>query len=302
MKRNSLARYAWLSIGAAIITILLKAGAFWLTGSVGLLSDALESTVNLAGAIIALIMLTIAARPPDEEHEYGYSKAEYFSSGAEGGLILLAAVSIAVAAIRRLISPMGIEQAGSGLAISAVASLINLGVARVLFQAGKANHSITLEADARHLYTDVWTSVGVIVGVGAVAVTGFQSLDPIIALALAANIVWTGVQLIRRSALGLLDQSLPSEEESKLVEVLDRYKGQGIQFHALRTRQAGARGFVSMHVLVPGQWSVLKGHQLLENIEKDVRLALPDVSIFTHLEPLEDPAAFADASLIREEK
>ncbi len=300
MDRTSLTRYAWLSIAAAIVTILLKAIAYWLTGSVGLLSDALESTVNLAGAVVALIMLTIAARPPDEEHEYGYSKAEYFSSGVEGGLILLAAISIAFAAVRRLISPLGIEQAGAGLAVSAFASLINLGVARVLLSAGRANNSITLEADARHLMTDVWTSTGVIVGVGAVALTGLQPLDPIIALLLAANIVWTGVHLIRRSGQGLLDRSLPQEKEDLLVKILDEYRRQGIEFHALRSRQAGARSFVSVHILVPGKWTVNKGHQLLESIEHDIRQALPDVSILTHLEPLNDPASFADTSLDRD--
>ncbi len=300
MDRASLTRYAWLSIAAAIVTILLKAVAYWLTGSVGLLSDALESTVNLVGALVALIMLTIAARPPDEEHEYGYSKAEYFSSGVEGGLILLAAISIAFAAIRRLISPLGIEQAGLGLLVSAFASLINLGVARVLLNAGKANNSITLEADARHLITDVWTSAGVIVGVGAVALTGLQPLDPVIALLLAVNIVWTGVRLIRRSALGLLDRALPPEKEDLLIKILDTYRQQGIEFHALRTRQAGARSFVAVHILVPGNWTVNKGHQLLESIEQDIRQAMPDVSILTHLEPLNDPASFADTTLDRD--
>ncbi|MGE5223639.1 MAG: cation diffusion facilitator family transporter [Omnitrophica WOR_2 bacterium] len=299
MNRASLTRYAWLSIAAAVSTILLKSAAYWMTGSVGLLSDALESTVNLVGAIFALIMLTIAARPPDEEHEFGYSKAEYFSSGLEGGLILLAAVSIGVAAIRRLISPQGIEQVGLGLAVSAFASIINFGVARVLLKAGKDNNSITLEADARHLFTDVWTSAGVIVGVGIVAATGLQRLDPVIAILMAVNIVVTGVQLIRRSALGLLDRSLPPEKEKTLVGILDRYQAQGIEFHALRTRQAGARDFVSVHILVPGNWTVQKGHQLLENLESEVREALPEASIFTHLEPLNDPVSFADTSLDR---
>jgi cation diffusion facilitator family transporter len=299
MNRSSLTRYAWLSIAAAIITIFLKAVAYWLTGSVGLLSDALESTVNLVGAVVALVMLTIASRPPDELHEYGYSKAEYFSSGVEGGLIVLAAVSIAVAAIRRLISPVGIEQAGIGLLISALASILNFAVAQVLLRAGRANNSITLEADARHLMTDVWTSAGVIVGVGIVALTHFQILDPIIALLLAANIVFTGVNLVQRSALGLLDRALPPEEEKLLEDIFQKYSSEGVEFHALRTRQAGARGFVSVHILVPGGWSVLKGHQLLEKIESDVHQALPEVSIFTHLEPLNDPASFADTGLDR---
>lgn len=300
MNRASLTRYAWLSIAAAIITIVMKAAAYWLTGSVRLLSDALESTVNLVGAIVALVILTIAARPPDEEHEFGYSKAEYFSSGVEGGLIILAAISIIVAAIRRFLNPIGIEQAGIGLVVSGFATLVNFGVARILLRAGKDNQSITLEADARHLMTDVWTSAGVIVGVGAVAVTGWERLDPMIALALAVNIIWTGFQLIRRSVLGLLDRALPKEGEDKLVGVLDRYKKQGIQFHALRTRQAGSRSFVSVHILVPGQWTIQKGHQLVESIETEIRQAMPGVSIFTHLEPLNDPASFEDTSLDRD--
>ncbi len=299
VNRSSLTRFAWLSIAAAIITIVMKAAAYWFTGSVGLLSDALESTVNLVGAIVALVMLTIASRPPDEFHEYGYSKAEYFSSGVEGGLIVLAAISIAFAAVRRLISPVGIEQAGIGLLISALASILNFAVSRVLLRAGRANNSITLEADARHLLTDVWTSVGVILGVGIVALTGFQILDPIIALLLAANIVFTGFNLVHRSALGLLDRALPPEEEKLLEDIFQKYSSEGIEFHALRTRQAGARGFVSVHILVPGSWSVQKGHQMLEKIESDVHQALPEVSIFTHLEPINDPASFADTTLDR---
>ncbi len=299
VNRSSLTRFAWLSIAAAIITIIMKAAAYWFTGSVGLLSDALESTVNLVGAIVALVMLTIASRPPDEVLEYGYSKAEYFSSGVEGGLIVLAAISIAFAAVRRLISPVGIEQAGIGLLISALASILNFAVSRVLLRAGRANNSITLEADARHLLTDVWTSVGVILGVGIVALTGFQILDPIIALLLAANIVFTGFNLVHRSALGLLDRALPPEEEKLLEDIFQKYSSEGIEFHALRTRQAGARGFVSVHILVPGSWSVQKGHQVLEKIESDVHQTLPDVSIITHLEPLNDPASFADTTLDR---
>lgn len=300
MEKISLTRYAWLSIAAAILTIGLKAAAYWLTGSVGLLSDALESLVNLVAALMALAMLTLAARPPDEEHAYGHGKAEYFSSGVEGALICVAALSIGWAAWPRLFDPKPIEEAGLGLAISTVASLINFGVARVLLAASRRYHSITLEADAHHLMTDVWTSAGVLLGIGAVLVTGWERLDPIIALLVAANIVWTGVQLVRRSALGLLDTALPPEELVVIQELLERYAGEGIQHHALRTRQSGARRFASVHILVPGEWTVQHGHQLLERIEGDIRQALPNVTVFTHLEPLEDPVAWEDIQLDRD--
>jgi cation diffusion facilitator family transporter len=294
-----LTRYAWLSIGAAVITIGLKLGAYWLTGSVGLLSDALESLVNLAAAIMALAMLTLAARPPDEEHAYGHGKAEYFAGGVEGALILLAAASIAWTAVPRLVAPQPLEQIGLGLAVSLAASAINLIVARVLLAAGRRFRSIALEADARHLMTDVWTSAGVLAAVGAVAFTGWQRLDPIIALVVAANIIWTGVRLLRQSALGLLDTALPPEEQVAIDAVLARYRSDEVQFHALRTRQAGARSFMSVHVLVPGGWTVQRGHRLLEQIERDIRAAVPGLTVFTHLEPLEDPVSFEDTRLDR---
>jgi cation diffusion facilitator family transporter len=298
--RASLTRFAWLSIGAAVATIGLKAGAYFLTGSVSLLSDALESLVNLVAAVVALLVLTVAARPPDDDHAYGHGKAEYFSSGVEGSLILLAAGSIAITAVGRLLDPQPIQQVGLGLAITVAASLINLAVARVLLQAGRHYHSITLEADAHHLMTDVWTSVGVVAGVAAVALTGWQRLDPIIALVVAANILWAGVRLIRRSALGLLDTALPADERATVVAILDGYAGrEGVEYHALRTRQAGSRRFVSVHILVPGSWTVQRGHNLLERIEREVRATLASTTIFTHLEPLEDPESFADQTLDR---
>jgi cation diffusion facilitator family transporter len=299
---NSLTRFAWLSIAAAVVTIALKAGAYFLTGSVGLLSDALESLVNLAAALMALGMLTLAARPPDDEHAYGHNKAEYFSSGVEGALILLAAASIGYTAIERLLHPQPIEQVGLGLLISVLASLVNWGAARVLFNAGQRYHSITLEADAKHLMTDVWTSAGVLVGVGAVALTNFQWLDPTIALLVAANIVWAGVQLMRQSALGLLDTAWPASERAAVLQILDGYNTQRVSYHSLRTRQAGTRRFMSVHILVPGAWSVHQGHNLLEEIEAKVRQALPEVTILTHLEPLEDPVSFEDRHLDRSKK
>jgi cation diffusion facilitator family transporter len=300
--RASLTRFAWLSIAAALLTILLKAAAYFLTGSVGLLSDALESFVNLAGAIMALAMLTIAARPADEDHLYGHSKAEYFSSGVEGTLILLAAVSIAGAAIQRLITPRPLEQIGLGIAVSLGASLINLVVARILLIASKRDNSITLEANAQHLMTDVWTSVGVTIGVGAVILTGWDRLDPIVALIVAANIIWSGIHIVRKSVLGLMDTALPVDEQLIVQKVLDKHMQKHVQYHALRTRQSGSRRFVSLHVLVPGNWTVQRGHQLLERIEADIRQVLPSVTVFTHLESLNDPASWEDIALDREEK
>jgi cation diffusion facilitator family transporter len=298
---SSLTRFAWLSIAAAIATIALKASAYLLTGSVGLLSDALESIVNLVGALMALAMLTIAARPADEEHDFGHSKAEYFSSGVEGTLILLAAASIIVTAIPRLIAPKPLEQVGLGLGVSVVASLVNLFVAQVLLRAGRQHHSITLEADARHLMTDVWTSAGVLAGVGAVALTGWIRLDPIVACLVAVNIVWSGVSIVRKSVLGLMDTALPIEDQKKLQKALEPYTQRGVQFHALRTRESAARKFVSLHVLVPGLWTVQRSHRLLESIEADIRHALPSVTVFTHLEPLNDSASWEDTSLDRTE-
>lgn len=296
----SLRRYIFLSIGAALFTIALKGLAYYLTGSVGLLSDALESLVNLAAALLALILLTIAERPPDEDHAYGHTKAEYFSSAAEGALILMAAYSIGVTAIQRIFEPQPLENVGVGLLISILASAINFGVARILLQAGRRHNSITLEADAQHLMTDVCTSAGVVVGVVAVALSGWLILDPLIALAVAANIVWSGVQLMRRSALGLLDSAIPQQERNAIAEVFARYAPQGVQFHSLRTRQAGQRRFVSVHVLVPGKWTVQRGHNMLEQIERDIRGALPgSTTIMTHLEPVEDPVSMEDIEIDR---
>jgi len=296
---GSLTRFAWLSIAAAIVTIALKTVAWRLTGSVGLLSDALESLVNLAAAVMTLLMLGLAARPADETHAYGYSKAEYFASGVEGALILLAAAGITWAAVPRLFAPMPLEQAGLGLAVSTAASLVNLGVSRVMLGAGKKYGSIALEADGHHLMTDVWTSVGVILGVGAVALTGWRILDPLIAIGVAANIVWTGVKIVRRSALGLLDRALDPDELAVVTRILDAHAARGVQFHAVRTRQAGSRRFVTFHVLVPGGWTVSAGHDLVERIEAEIRGAIPNVNVLTHLEPVEDPASFEDVGLDR---
>ncbi|HEX6106693.1 MAG TPA: cation diffusion facilitator family transporter [Gemmatimonadales bacterium] len=296
---GGLLRFALISVLAAVTTIVLKGGAYLLTGSIGLLSDALESLVNLVAALVALVALSVAARPADEDHAYGHTKAEYFSSGFEGALILIAAVSIVIAAGRRLLVPVPIEDPGIGLAITALASAINFGVARVLFQAGRRYESITLEADAQHLMADVWTSLGVILGVGAAALTGWHRLDAIVAIAVAAHVVRAGLKLLRRSMLGLLDTALPAEFLASITGILDARSGDGVRYHALRTRQAGARRFISFHILVPGDWSVQRGHDLLEEIEEEIRSAVPNSVVDTHLEPIEDPVSWEDARLER---
>ncbi|NUQ84349.1 MAG: cation transporter [Anaerolineales bacterium] len=298
--RASLTKFAWLSIGAAIATIALKTIAYLLTGSVGLLSDAIESLVNLAGAVMALIMLVVAARPADRDHVYGHSKAEYFASVTEGILIFGAAIGIVVAAVQRLIQPRELEQLGVGLGVSVAASVINLIVARILLDAGRKQRSITLEADAHHLMTDVWTSVGVIGGVAVAGFTGWKVLDPILAILVALNILWTGYQLIRRSVSGLMDEALPEAEQKLIRQVMTKYREKGVDFHALRTRQAAARRFISVHVLVAGDTSVHDAHHIVEDFENDIRAALGGaVTVFTHLEPAEDELSLDDMYLDR---
>jgi cation diffusion facilitator family transporter len=300
MRKDSLSKFIWLSILAAVLTIALKTTAYFYTGSIGLLSDALESLINLAAAVIALVLIKIAAQPPDEDHAFGHDKAEYFSSGIEGMLIFFAAFGILYSAIPRLFSPPSLEHIGFGLFISLVATLINLIVGLTLIRAGKNHHSIILEADGRHLLTDVWTSIGVVLGILIVSLTGWLILDPIIALLVALNIVWTGFQLIRRSALGLMDTAVSTETQEKIVKILDGYVAEKkIDYHALRTRQSGARKFVSVHILVPDNWTVQKGHDLTEEIENDICAAVSDSTVFTHLEPLEDPSSFYDLDLFR---
>ncbi|BAY47331.1 cation diffusion facilitator family transporter [Scytonema sp. HK-05] len=299
MSRRTARSYAFLSIAAAIVTIALKFGAYLLTGSVGLLSDAIESIVNLVAAVVALWALTYAAKPADAEHTFGHSKAEYFSSGAEGALIVVAAISIAFEAWERLLHPEPLTQLGLGLALSLFATAINGVVAFVLLRAGRRLRSITLRADAHHLFTDVVTSGGVVLGIFLVKVTGALVLDPIVALLVAANIVWTGFRLLRETGSALLDAALPKEEIDAILLILNEYKRQDIQFHALRTRIAGTRRFVSFHVLVPGSWTVQQGHDLCEAIELAISRALPVTHVTTHLEPLEDPASWEDQELER---
>lgn len=300
MERESLSRFAWLSIAAAIVTIAFKTTAYFYTGSVGLLSDALESLINLAAATIALLLIKIAAAPPDDEHSFGHDKAEYFASGIEGTLIFIAALSIGYAAVSSILSPHTLEHLGVGLIISSVATVVNLAVGRILIRAGRRHRSIILEADGQHLMADVWTSVGVVIGVLAVKFTGWLVLDPLIALVVAINITWTGFRLIQRSVLGLMDTALDAETQSAIVEILDSYAAaKDIDYHALRTRQAGARKFVYVHILVPDDWTVQAGHDLIEEIENNIRRAVADSIVFTHLEPLEDPSSFYDLELVR---
>lgn len=298
-RRRRLTRLIALSIAAAILTIALKTVAWLLTGSVGLLSDAAESVVNLVAALVAFLVVQYSTKPPDEEHAYGHEKADYLSAGVEGGLILLAAVTIGYSAIDRLLHPQELESVGIGVAVAVGASLINLVVGRILISAGREHKSIVLEADGRHLMTDVWTTAGVVIAVVAVVITGWGTLDPLIALAVAANIVVTGLRLMRRSTDGLLDRALGADELAKVHAVLREFDCDDVRFHALRTRRAGSRAFVSTHVLVPGDWSVQRGHDLAERVEQELRAALGNVTVFTHLEPLEDPASFADTGLDR---
>jgi cation diffusion facilitator family transporter len=300
-RQGRLLRMIYLAIAAALLTIVLKGAAWLITGSVGLLADAAESLVNLAAAFVALIVIRWAGQPADEDHAYGHDKADYLSAGAEGTMIIVAAIVIGVSAVERLINPMALDSVGIGLAVTGIATVINLAVARLLIKVGRADSSMTLQADGRHLMTDVITSVGVIIGVALVAITGIERLDPIIALIVAVNIVATGVVLVRGALSGLLDHALEAEEIDQIEAVLDDYRKLGISFHALRTRRAAHRAFISLHVLVPGDWSVQQGHDTAENIESDLRKLFDTTTVFTHLEPIEDPVSFEDTELDRED-
>ena len=277
-----------------MLTIALKTGAWKLTGSVGLLSDAAESVVNLVAAIVALLMLRLAAKPADEDHHFGHTKAEFFSAAVEGGMIFVAAIAIIISAVDRFLHPAALENIGIGLGISVFASAINGGVAFVLLRAGRQYKSVTLRADGKHLMTDVWTSVGVVVGVLLVALTGWQRLDPIIAFAVGVNIIVAGYRLIAESTSGLLDRTLPGEENAQIVAVLLAHTTDEVMFHGLRTRAAGQYGFATFDALVPGSWTVRKAHDLVEVIETDIRAVAPDLDLRIHLEPREDPRAYGD--------
>jgi cation diffusion facilitator family transporter len=299
VEQARLFKLLWLAVAAAIATIALKTTAWVLTGSVGLLSDAAESVVNLVAAVVAMLALRWALKPADSEHAYGHAKAEYFSAGVEGAMIVVAAILIAATALPRLLDPQPLDEVGVGVAISTGASLFNLGVGALLLLEGRRHRSIILEADGRHLLTDVWTSAGVLLAIVLVALTGWNVIDPLIALAVAVNIIVTGLRLVLRSVGGLMDRGLDAPERAQIASVLAEFEREGIEFHALRTRQAGSRAFVSLHVLVPGAWSVQRGHDVTEEVEQALLRALPHATVFTHLEPAEDPRSFADVSLDR---
>jgi cation diffusion facilitator family transporter len=290
----NLAKFAWMSIVVSVVVFGMKMAAWWATGSVGLLSDALESTVNIVAAVVALFALRTAMKPADKLHHFGRGKAEYFSASIEGFMILLAALIIVYTAVERIITPRELEQIGWGLTISTVAALINGGAALILLRAGKLHRSPVLVADGKHLMTDVWTSAGVIVGVGLVVVTGWNRLDGIVALAVGLNIIVTGVNLLRSSTAGLMDKALSDEDHLKIVKVLTKYESDEVKFHELQTREAGRQRFVSMHVLVPGAWTIQQGHDLSEDLEADIIAELPNTLVTTHVEPLEDERSWAD--------
>lgn len=293
-EKPSLSRYAWLSVAAALSTMALKLLAWWWTGSVGLLSDAAEASVNLLAASFAVFALRIAAMPDDDNHHHGHGKIDYFAGGYEGGMILLAAGAIAWLAIDRLLHPAAIEQVGFGVMFAALASVINLVVGVLLVRVGRQQRSLTLEADGHHLLTDVWTSVGVLVGLGAVVLTGWWWLDAVIALLVAMHILFTGIGLLRRAVAGLMDEALSAEDHQQLVAVLDQQVTAPLQWHALRHRQAGRQAFASVHLLVPDDWSIRRAHDLSEDVEAAVQAALPSVQLSVHLEPLGDPRAYSD--------
>ena len=284
-------------MAAALVTIALKTGAWWVTGSVGLLSDAAESIVNLVAAVVALVALKVAAMPADKNHHFGHSKAEYFSSAVEGIMIFVAAATIIVFAIQRLFAPRDLTEVGLGLVISLVAAAVNGAVAVVLIRAGRRYRSIVLKADGRHLMTDVWTTAGVVVGVALVWLTGWNWLDPVVAIGVGINIMWTGYGLIRESTEGLMDVSLPKEDNARLLEILATHSGQGIDFHAVRTRESGSRQFMEMHMLVPGMWTVQQGHDAMEDLVETINAEFPDLKVIGHLEPIEDPRSYEDMNL-----
>lgn len=292
--RKHLLRFVYLSIAASIMTVSLKYTAYLLTGSVGLLSDAIESIVNVVAAVVALLALRAAAKPADTSHHFGRGKAEYLSSGVEGFMIFGAATAILVTSVPRLWQPEQLEELGIGLVVTGIATVINAVVGLILVRVGTSHRSATLRADGHHLLTDVWTSVGVIVGVGLVMFTGWTLLDPIIAIAVAINILVVGVRLIREAIRGLLDVALPSAQTEAIVAVLQQHSVAGVTFHGLQTRESGKDRFMSVHMLVPGQWTVQQAHDAAENLEADLRFAVSDLQILTHVEPREDPRAYGD--------
>lgn len=287
-------RYAWLSLAVSIVVIVIKAAAWWVTDAVGLLSDAAESLVNVAAAVVALSALRVARKPADSNHHYGHSKAEFFSAAIEGQLIFVAACVILYTSVRRFLDPQPLDEVGVGLALSCVAALLGGIVAIMLIRAGKTYNSAVLHADGHHLLTDLYTSIGVIVAVIAVWVTGWERLDPIIAFVMGLNILRIGWKLVNSAASALMDESWPAEEQQRLADILAGFKSSQVDLHGLRTRHSGTRRFADVHVLVPGEWTVNRGHDTVEDIENAVREAFPECTLSVHLEPIEDPRAYGD--------
>jgi cation diffusion facilitator family transporter len=286
--------YLQLSVAVAVATIALKAGAWWVTGSVSLLSDALESVVNLAGAVFALLMVTLAAQPPDEDHPYGHHKAEYFSSGFEGVMITVAALAIVWASAHRLLAPQPLEQVGLGLLLSVLSSALNAALAFAMLRKARELRSIALEADARHLYTDVWTSAGVVVGLLAAIGTGWLWLDPVIAIAVALNILREGMALVRRSADGLMDRALEPEVRAEIERTLDVFRHQAIRFDHVVTRRAGQRRFVDLHMHMPAGWTLGRAAALRTSVEQALMSAVPGLRATIQLLPMDVEAHFDD--------
>ncbi len=300
MRRNLLKRFMYLSIVTALATIGLKFTAYFSTGSMGFFSDALESFVNLFAAIFGLIMIHISEKPADEGHNFGHGKAEYFSSAVEGGLIVVAAFSIIYSAVPRMVSPQPLENLSVGLLFSVAASTVNLLVGILLIRNGKRHKSLILEADGKHLMTDVWTSAGVILAILLVKLTGWIILDPIIAIVVALNIIYTGYKLIGKSANGLMDKKIPEKDMKKITDYLDSLESQNIHYHSLLTREAGQRRFISMHLLLPGTWSVKEGHDKAEIIEQHIEKMFEEsTTVTSHIEPLGDPQSFNDIGIDR---
>jgi cation diffusion facilitator family transporter len=286
--------YLKLSVLVALATIALKTGAWWLTDSVGLLSDALESVVNLAGAIFALAMVTMAQQPPDEEHPYGHHKAEYFSSGFEGVLILVAALAILWAAVDRFLHPQPLAQLGLGLALSVISSVLNGVLAWAMLRKAREHRSMALEGDARHLFTDVWTSVGVVGGLIAVHFTGWLWLDPLLAAAVALNILRESVSLVRRSFDGLMDHALEPEVQARIQATLDGFRHEAIRFDHVATRRAGQRRFVDLHMHMPPSWSLGRAAAVRTSVEQALMSAVPGLRATIQLLPMDVEAHFDD--------
>ena len=289
------ASYLKLSVAVALATIALKTAAWWLTGSVSLLSDAMESGVNLVGAVFALMMVTLAAQPPDADHPYGHHKAEYFSSGFEGVLIFVAALAIMAVSVQRLLHPQPLEALGIGLTLSVISSALNFALAWAMLRKAREHRSMALEADARHLFTDVWTSAGVLVGLAAVTVTGWLWLDPVVAIGVAANIVREGASLVWRSAQGLMDQAVEPDVQAVIERTLEDFRDRVIRFDHVSTRRAGTRRFIDLHMHMPAGWSLGRAAAMRREVEQALMAAVPGLRASIQLLPLDMEAHLAGA-------